>query len=74
MVLVRDAGQGRVAARAANLRLDTVEAGSQREAISRLVSAARRALASADASDALWIRPAAQREPGECIFRVPFHL
>ncbi|MFN3190742.1 MAG: hypothetical protein ACE361_09490 [Aureliella sp.] len=77
VALVRTEATG-ISATAANMNLDSVSAGTVREALSRLVSIAKSTLASAErptASDSsFWIDPPREAEESETRFVVPLHL
>jgi hypothetical protein len=76
MVLVQQWQNGGTSARAANLTIRDVQAGTVREALAKLVSNARELIADCLARDHQipWIDPAIEPEERESRFMVPIHL
>ncbi|MEM8734606.1 MAG: hypothetical protein AAGG44_10315 [Planctomycetota bacterium] len=78
VALVRTEPSG-ISASAANMSIESVSAATVREALSRLVNAAKaslseRALDSSDPSSAFWIDPPREAGENETRFVVPLHL
>ena len=76
MVLVRQWKDGGTSARAANLPIPEVRTETVREALSGLVTSARKVIADCIARDAQvpWIAPPIEPEECESRFLVPLHL
>lgn len=75
-VLVLQTESGDMQARAANMELAQIEAASIRDALSQMVSAARRLIAEhlGNQSPIPWIDPPAEASESESSFMVPLHL
>lgn len=75
-VLVRQLESGEALARAANISLDEVQAGSIRSALSKMVAAMKSLIAEHVVSDKPipWIDPPMEPTEQESRFMVPLHL